>query len=408
MQFALACALPPLTFSLMASVFKPAGRKFYMMQISLPDGSRLPYRTTKSTDRREAERKAQEWEVRARKEFNAKNELSARAYLRLVLDAERMAAEGTLTASKTEEIVRRIYAITNPGAGTVTLTSHWNDVSRREAASLGASSIKNLKAAKKRWEKALGKKMDVGLSKLCLDDFEAAMPTMAAGLSAKTVDLYRTMLLKVLNDAVARKIIDLNPASLLKTSSRIKDVKETIPRGVFTPDEIRKLLEAADDEWRGMVLAGFYTSLRLMDVAKLSSDQIEDGFICVTSAKSRTETDTPIHPRLAKWIGNRKGPFFPSQAAETNAAVSTRFSALMKRAGVPKLRTVRTRTFKRSYHSLRHTFATWVANSEIPQDVRMALTGSSDAKVASRYVHTSDERLMDAIATLPHLDEGVA
>lgn len=392
------------------TVFKPAGRKFYMMQIRLPDGTRPPYRSTKTTKKAEALAQAQAWLVRARKEAEARTIPQGQAFLRLVLDAERLAADGLLTASKAEEIIRKIHALSDPDAKPVSLAQYWDGLIRRELPTAGPATIENMRFAKKRWTAALGDKMEIPLPKLTLDHLEKALPRMAEGLAPATANLYRGELLRVLSDATGRKVIDSNPGIRLKTASKLQGLKETTPKGVFTPDEIKTLLEAADDEWRGMILGGFYTALRMMDVAKLSSDDIEAGFILTTSAKTSTDTDTPIHPRLKEWIGNRQGPFFPNQRDATNATVSTRFSALMKKAGVPKLRTVRKRTFKRSFHSLRHTFASIVANEGIPQDVRMALTGSSDPKVASRYVHVSDEKLMEAIATIPNIEfeEGVA
>lgn len=392
------------------TVFRPKGRKNWMMQITLPDRTRPPYRSTKTTDKAEAEEQAQAWLVRARKEAKERTSREGQAFLRVVMDAERMATEGQLSASKAEELVRRIHQLANPDALPVSLGSYWEEFVRRETPHLAERTVKNLGYAKKKWKTALGKKWEAPLAKLTLDDFETAFPKMAKGLVAETVTLYRSILLQVLNDAVGRKVIDSNPAKRLKTASKLKGLSETIPKGVFTPEEVKALLETADDEWRGMILAGFYTSLRLMDVAKLTSEQVEDGFIFTTSTKTKTDTDTPIHPRLAEWIGDREGPFFPRQKDAINATVSTRFSALMTKAGVEKLRTVRKRTFKRSYHSLRHTFASIVANADIPQDVRMALTGSSDPKVASRYVHVSDEKLMEAVAAIPNIEieEGAA
>ena len=397
-------------FWLMATVFRIPNRPFYLMQIRLQDGSRPPYKSTKTTKKSEALEMANDWETRARREHSLENEMSGRGFLSIVMEAERLANEGGLSATRAEELVRKLHALANPEASRVTLRSHWDAVIARETGSIGDSAMANLTFARKRWSAAMGAKMDAPLAKLVLEDFEKAFPKMAVGLAAGTVSLYRTMLQKVMNDAVGRKLIDSNPAATLQSVSRLKGLKETTRRGVFTPKEIRMLLDAAGDEWRGMILAGFYSSLRLMDVAKLSSDDIENGFIYKTSSKSITDTDTPIHPRLMEWIDGRKGPFFPNQCDATKATVSSRFSALMKKAGVGKLRTVRKRTVTRSYHSLRHSFASIVANADVPQDVRMALTGSSDAKIASRYVHVSDEKLMEAIAALPNieLEEGAA
>lgn len=394
----------------MATVFRLKGRPYWFAQIRLPDGTRPPYRSTKKTKKRDAVDYANEWEAKARREQELGTRNQGRALLSVVMEAERLAGEGMLSASKAEGLIRKLHVLSDPKSKPVSLRSHWDAVIRRETGVLADSTISGLEYARDRWAKALGRLMDAPLAKLTLEDFEIAFPKMAQGLSVETVSLYRSMLMKVLRDAVGRRLIDNNPAQGLKTATRLEGLTEQPKRGVFTPEELQKLLNAADEEWRGMVLAGFYTSLRLMDVARLGSADVEDGFLIVTSSKTATKTDTPIHPRLKSWIEGREGAFFPKQAVAGKATVSSRFSALMKKAGVPKLRVVRKRTFKRSYHSLRHTFTSIVANAEVPQDVRMALTGSSDARIASRYVHTSDEALMGAIAALPslELEEGAA
>ena len=347
---------------------------------------------------------AQEWETRARREFELNNRANGRKLLSVVMDAERFAAEGSLSASKAEELIRKLHRISDPKAKAPSLSSYWKELIERESRHLKPSSIRNMTFAFKRWSAALGKRMTAPLVRLRLDDLEAALPKMADGLSPMTVDLYRGELMRVLNHAVARRVIDSNPAKPLKTAAKLGGLRKPTRKGVFESDEIKALLDAADEEWRGMILCGFYTSLRLMDVARLSSEDIEGGFIPSTSKKTGTDTDTPIHPRLKEWLDGKEGAFFPNQRDASNTTVSSRFGALMKKAGVPRERTVRKRQFKRSFHSLRHSFASIVANSGVPQDVRMALTGSSDPKVASRYVHVSDEALLDAIAALPNLE----
>jgi integrase len=79
------------------------------------------------------------------------------------------------------------------------------------------------------------------------------------------------------------------------------------------------------------------------------------------------------------------------------------FGAIMKKAGVTKeielpggIKAVR------SFHSLRHTFASMLAEADVHADVRQKLTGHSSSKIHQRYTH-HDEALDRAVGMLPDL-----
>ena len=54
------------------------------------------------------------------------------------------------------------------------------------------------------------------------------------------------------------------------------------------------------------------------------------------------------------------------------------------------------------FHSLRHTFASWLADADVHADVRQKLTGHQSAGVHGRYSH-HDEALDRAVAQLPDI-----
>jgi integrase len=75
----------------------------------------------------------------------------------------------------------------------------------------------------------------------------------------------------------------------------------------------------------------------------------------------------------------------------------------MKLAGVPtQVKLAGGITGSRSFHSLRHTFATWLADADVQADVRQKLTGHSSSSIHARYSH-HDEALDRAIEKLPSL-----
>jgi site-specific recombinase XerD len=56
-----------------------------------------------------------------------------------------------------------------------------------------------------------------------------------------------------------------------------------------------------------------------------------------------------------------------------------------------------------SFHSLRHSFSSALANAGVSADVRMKLTGHKSIDVHQRYTHMQLEPLKKAIAALPGL-----
>jgi integrase len=54
-----------------------------------------------------------------------------------------------------------------------------------------------------------------------------------------------------------------------------------------------------------------------------------------------------------------------------------------------------------SFHSLRHSFSSILANAGVREELRMALTGHATRAIHQRYSHHDLERLREAVALLP-------
>jgi integrase len=90
------------------------------------------------------------------------------------------------------------------------------------------------------------------------------------------------------------------------------------------------------------------------------------------------------------------------------SGLSRKFQEIMKKAKIVG-QTIEAggeegRTFnKLSFHSLRHTYVSQLANAGIAPDVRQLLSGHSDDKSHAVYTHTKLETLRKAIETLPRI-----
>lgn len=95
------------------------------------------------------------------------------------------------------------------------------------------------------------------------------------------------------------------------------------------------------------------------------------------------------------------------------AGLSQTFNAIMKAAGVDRGKASRVVdeskagvgrvTYERGFHSLRHTFTSWLRNAGVSEEDRMALTGHSTRESHQIYSHASEQAGKDAIAKLPTL-----
>lgn len=388
----------------MASLFKMPGRPYWFVQVTLPNGERLPRKSTKETNKRDAERRAAEIESEILRDFKTENLDQGRRFHRIVENAARLAEEGRLSVTKAESFIRELRILANPDHREISFRGFYTEWIATELKGLSESHISNHKVALKKWCDALGLLADAPITEITVADLDRAFATVRKGLTAGTANNHLSAIREVFKEAVRKRILEHDPAVLVKRLSAKKADKKTVVRGPFTVEEIRKLLAVAKDEWKGMILFGFYSSLRMMDIARLTDANLDGDVLIVRSDKTDTATRTPIHPQLKKWIKGRSGPLFPTLCDKENSNVSQTFSNLMAKAKVEK-ETILPGGDKitRSFHSLRHTFTSVLSDAGVDESTRMALTGHKDSTVHAAYTHHGDDKLKAAIKHLPKL-----
>ena len=98
---------------------------------------------------------------------------------------------------------------------------------------------------------------------------------------------------------------------------------------------------------------------------------------------------------------------FPSLAGKGTGGkhgLSGRFAAIMEKARIEGKRTQASggRTLSSlSFHSLRHSFNSAMANAGMSQEVRQKLTGHTSAETNKVYTHHELEALRTAVAVIP-------
>lgn len=233
------------------------------------------------------------------------------------------------------------------------------------------------------------------------------------GLSPTTANQVSRKVLSAPFEAARRLgYITVNPCQGVEA---LKDSADT-ERDVFTPEQVAALCKAAEGDWLGAILGGYFTGLRLGDITELEwrAVDLDKGLLTVKTRKTGKTVIVPLAPELADWLrsqprGIGKAPVFKSMHGMRGTGrngLSMQFKGIMERAKV-KGRVLRTgegkgrNTSSLSFHSLRHSFNSALANAGVAQEVRQKLTGHASTAMNDRYTHHEVETLRDAVAKLP-------
>ena len=197
----------------------------------------------------------------------------------------------------------------------------------------------------------------------------------------------------------------------------MKDENKGTGKAVFTPEQIKALLSKAKGDWKGVILFGYFTGLRLSDITELrwKSVGLETGVLRLIAKKTGKTVTIPLLPELVAWMalqprGIGQCPVFPSLAGKSSGTngLSARFVGIMEAAGiVPKVTRAKVAGGKGrsqndlSFHSLRHSFNSALANAGVSQEMRQKLTGHASASMNDRYTHHEIQNLREAMGKLP-------
>jgi integrase len=172
-------------------------------------------------------------------------------------------------------------------------------------------------------------------------------------------------------------------------------------RRALTLDECQRLLQAAAGEWRTAVCLALYTGARLGDVVTLTHGAVDRtvGLIRLQPAKTRGTSGArcvvPIHPALlAELPAPGTGPLLPDLAeryARSRYAVAHALTRLFRRAKIADA----------SFHCLRHTFISRLAESGAPAELTRELVGHTSAAMTRHYTHVALDVVRAAVARLP-------
>jgi|SRR5271165_6444274 len=379
----------------MASLHKdPRGKSpYFYCAFTLPDGKRA-FRSTKQTDRKAALRMCLAWE-----------------------DAAEQAGKGSMTEVQARKVLNSILAsVGQRQIRTPSVHEFFSEWLQDKKVSTKASTTRGYRAAVSGFIDFLGPRAKGPLASIDAGDIKRYRDWRSkSGVSSSTVKGDLQAIRSVLALAHREGLVDLNVAA-----TTVPPTVTTQGRDVFTREELRAILEIASPDWRTATLLGYYTGARLGDVISLTwaNVDLERPVIFFMQAKTGGLVEVPIHPDLEAHLlsiaGDNPHGLLCQELSKVplggGTGLSQQFGRLMERAGVSqdKVQVSLKRKFSRkSFHSLRHSFTSGLANAGVSPEFRMLLTGHKSEATHQRYTHVELAPLKAAIAALPSMTGGL-
>lgn len=389
----------------MASVWKHPNSPFWTACFTDESGKQVK-KTTKQKDERLARKVADAFEEAARK---------ARA-----VELTRAAATKVLN-----ELMERTHG---EGLDTRSTRQHFADyLAGLQARGTKEASLKRYQPIFDGFLSHLGDaRASARLASVSSQEIEAfSNAEIKAGKTAATAGFALKVLNGAFEDARRKAAILHNPVPDVLKRMALTAKASSEERLPFTDTQVKALLAAADAEWQGMILLAYHTGIRLNDAANLTRANLDGRLLRFREAKtahrkqraSERETVVVMSADLLAYFKaqpvpmKKDAPLFPSlhgKKSGSGGGLSNAFARLMEKAGVDRgqgqERKGKGRRFSAlSFHSLRHTMISRLANSDVPEAVAKAMSGHSTDEAHRRYIHLDTEAQAKAIAKAPRL-----
>ena len=377
----------------MASVHRRPASSYWHAAFRGPDG-RLILRSTKQADKSKALAVALEFER-----------------------AAKLAKRGELVEAQAREVLKDIMARADIGEtlSSVTIHEYFHQWLAGKEARKAEGTAMRYKGVVEPFLASLGNRSKKSLTALAARDVDRFLDArMKAGAAPGTAILEIKTIRTALNAARRQGLIATNPAEAVELPDSAK-----VERGTYSPDEVKLLVDAADGEWRTLILLGYYTGARLSDCCRVQWADVDlvAGKLSYISAKTGNKITVPLHPDLQAHLEGIAGtddasPFILPHKANMRTSgrrgLSESFKRIARKAGLD-VQTVEgignRRVSKRSFHALRHSFTSALANAGVAPELRMKLTGHKSESVHAGYTHHELETLRAAISKLPGLSK---
>lgn len=164
----------------------------------------------------------------------------------------------------------------------------------------------------------------------------------ALGLSPATVSLDAKVLRTAFTRARRLGLILTNPAEAIELPA-----DDPVTRAPFTPNEVRLLVDAAEGEWKTLILLGYLTGARMGDCCRMPWDALNlaEGTLTYQQKKTGEPVTLPLHGELQEHLESIAASDRPEKSIMPGMAgkgsggqhgLSEGFKAIMRRAGIDR------------------------------------------------------------------------
>ncbi len=416
----------------MASVHKYPSRKSpYWVGVFADENGIQRYRSTKETNQTRAREKAALWERTAKKLRLSKRRRGetplpgSEAILEILIVAAQQAMEGKFTITHARRCIDQLLQISGqPKIASITTESFLTEWLASTKPTVSEGTYESYEEKVESFLEFLGERKTEAIDTVLPSDIEKYRTAQLESKIAKTtVNLKLKILSTPFRAAQKMGYLAVNPFDLIKSLPA-----RNAERKAFTLDQLKTLLAAADDDWRGMILVGASTGMRITDAASLEwkDVELERGTIVLYPEKKREREgakneEAVILPDLADYLAERQSkqtkklpdqPIFPSLCGRRTSGLtglSLTFRALMEKAGIKSgiaraaQKGGRGRTvYELGFHSLRHSCTSIMANIGVSEEIRKKLVGHT-SDVHLRYTHFELETFKRELKKFPSL-----
>ncbi len=449
----------------MATLIKRPGSKFWFaaFDVPQPDGTiRRLKKSTKRAKRSEAMTEAIRIEELECTAGAATGENAPKAYA-ILAEAAAAAAKGELSEARARDLISRLCEVSTGEALRFYTVRTWaEDWLKVKSVTGKPATMARYRAHIAAFLAWLGTKADGKLERITRADVRAFRDAIRDGWTegvakatakrskatkavvnhrtAKTANHYAVDVAGLFRSAMREGLLLASPCAALE---RLPEDDST-EREVFTVAEVGLLVGGAGDaawqdeifsggltdektrsarcaDWQGMILVGFYAGARIGDCARLTWSNVNLAhktlsFMPAKTSRKKKRLEVPLHPRLMAFLEPRAkdtdkdSPLFPALFKTSiggRHGLSSQFIAIMEHAKIDR-RNVREGTkggqraqHARSFHALRHSLTSVLANADVSQEIRRRIVGHESAEVHSGYTHHERETLARAVEKMP-------
>ena len=176
----------------------------------------------------------------------------------------------------------------------------------------------------------------------------------------------------------------------------------------LTPSEAQALLKALKKKNQTtyeMALLALHCGLRFGEIANLRWADIDTDLelIAIRDPKNKTSRWVPMTPTIKKlFVSKTKGDaedfVFKDKKGRPFKYVPDSFRDTVQELGLNE--GIKDRRFKITFHSLRHTYASWLVQSGVPLYTVQQLLGHKTPIMTQRYSHLSMETQKEAVKSI--------